>query len=506
VRRFLITTAALLASLGTASAVAAEEVRVGADSDPSVLAPGLPSPQHDALVVNVARAAHLLFTVPVAGTPVLDATLRLHLPSPAPRTLEIRVAPATWTEESLTWRRAPRPGGVPVATVPAGAQGDVAVDLGAVIDGPGSYDVVVSTTGVRPARIAARESGRGAVLALARATEAQDAFARLAGALGEARSVDHDLRATDGTRMDALGVVADPAGGYLGVAHTDDGGRFTTSLFASADLRRWERVAGLQERSSQPALAALPGGGWLLAVEADEDDPDGVRNGHLRFLRYPTTAALRSAAHDWRYDAPRTLSRMPDGFEGTPSLTVVAPDRVEVGFHHLTPDFVDRNGRGVLRGIGGPAPTFTAAPARDVDAPLLRLGVAGNIGDRDELSFGGARLLVVESQRVERDFGTWSVHVLDRAGEGAQRIAFRLPGGSRSVGNPSATIVPLPDGTPALVLTAFVFSEGAAPGEAGPMLAVLPLGGPRTSARSRPVGGTARSDRRAGVTGVRARR
>jgi len=461
---------------GTATADA-QDVRVTGDADPSVVVPVLPSGSSATLNVNATRAAHLRFVVPSAATPVLRGELRLEIRDPSAQALELRVARATWDERTLTWLDAPRPGGDALRTIRPGAAGTVHVDLGVALAAPGSYDVVISGGLVDPAKIAARESGAGAVLTLSRATAAQDRLATRMADLAGAEHVTYDLHASDGSRMDALDVVTagDGPGAYLGVAHREVDGRFVTALFSSPDLRSWTRVRDLVDRASQPALAALPGGAWLLAVEIDEPEPDGVRRGHLRFLRYPSLDALRGGDPDWRFDAPRTQSTVDGAFEGTPSLGAVTATTADVGFHHLDSEFVDRNDRGVLSGIGTATPGWTTRRATAVDAPLLRQGLAGNLGDRDELTLDGAALTVVEGQRVARDFATWSVYVLDGAGTDAQRVTFRTPGGSTSFGNPTASVVPLPDGGSGLVVTAFAFSEGAASGEAGELLAVYRL-------------------------------
>ena len=43
-------------------------------------------------------------------------------------------------------------------------------------------------------------------------------------------------------------------------------------------------------------------------------------------------------------------------------------------------------------------------------------------------------------------------------------------GGSKSFGNPTATALKAPSGRDAVFVTVYVFSEGAAPGEIGPLI------------------------------------
>ena len=56
-----------------------------------------------------------------------------------------------------------------------------------------------------------------------------------------------------------------------------------------------------------------------------------------------------------------------------------------------------------------------------------------------------------------------------------QQLRPALAGGARSLGNPTLTFVTLPNGTPALVFTCFVFSENANSTPPGGHLFVYPL-------------------------------
>jgi hypothetical protein len=55
-------------------------------------------------------------------------------------------------------------------------------------------------------------------------------------------------------------------------------------------------------------------------------------------------------------------------------------------------------------------------------------------------------------------------------------LAMHTAGGSRAFGNPTATVVTGPAGEDVLVVTQFVFSETAAPGEAGSLIYYKALG------------------------------
>ena len=79
-----------------------------------------------------------------------------------------------------------------------------------------------------------------------------------------------------GASADALDVIENPAvrRTYVGVYHINLGrGRFALRLASSRDLRRWSKIADLDAGGgSMGTLRALPGGGFLLAYEAQRAD------------------------------------------------------------------------------------------------------------------------------------------------------------------------------------------------------------------------------------------
>jgi hypothetical protein len=65
---------------------------------------------------------------------------------------------------------------------------------------------------------------------------------------------------------------------------------------------------------------------------------------------------------------------------------------------------------------------------------------------------------------------SWRTFLYDETAGTATPLAFRSHGGSVAFANPSATVLTLPSGEPGLVVTAYLFHAGAAPGEGGPLL------------------------------------
>jgi hypothetical protein len=268
-----------------------------------------------------------------------------------------------------------------------------------------------------------------------------------------------------GVSMDTLKVVENPAGGYLGVYHSRTNRHaFGVHLASSADLRTWTRRAVLDHDASQPMLSALPDGGFLLAVEAGgAGRPAWVRLHHFADVR-----RLLAARPDRTFDAPHTL--VPEGLlsEGTPHIEAVSGDGsvIEVGFHYFRDGDVDRQARGRLTGFRD----WQARADPDADAAIEAWGVRGNIGGRDTAEWNGSRVTLIEGQLRKGDWGSWRVFRYDRQARAAWPLPIRTPGGSTAFANPTVTVLRSPSGAPAVLATMYVFSEGAAPGEAGPLL------------------------------------
>ena len=93
--------------------------------------------------------------------------------------------------------------------------------------------------------------------------------------------------------------------------------------------------------------------------------------------------------------------------------------------------------------------------------------IVANIGDRADGRLFGRRLMPTEGQYVVGDFGSWRGWFWDFDREEVFPLYLRTPGRSTAAGNMSWEILKSPSSRPAVFTSAFFFSEGAAPGEAG---------------------------------------
>ena len=94
------------------------------------------------------------------------------------------------------------------------------------------------------------------------------------------------------------------------------------------------------------------------------------------------------------------------------------------------------------------------------------------IGDRDGASYDGYYQRLVEGQIGTGDFSSWRNFLY--AGGTATQLSIRTHGGSQAFANPTFTPLRLPNGEPGVVVTQFVPSSAAAPGEAGELVYYRP--------------------------------
>lgn len=277
-----------------------------------------------------------------------------------------------------------------------------------------------------------------------------------------------------GVGMDTAKIISSPQSGYLAVYHHLLSNAFQVRLATSSDLLTWHYVTTLESEASQPTVASLTDGGFLVGYEKRSSATTcGGSGSCLAFRHYASTNALMSNT----YGAGDTvvLSRsLSSCHEGTPNIyaTTLNPDIghsvINVGFHyHLNCD-VDRQAFGTLTNFS----SWTAQPDSNVNQLFTGLGtVHGHVGDRDAFFYRGGAYSLIEAQSTKDDYRTWRPYLFDRKLNALTQLNLKTDGGSTSFGNPTYTELRVPPaGRLGFVSTEFAFSEGAAPGEAGALL------------------------------------
>ena len=281
----------------------------------------------------------------------------------------------------------------------------------------------------------------------------------------------YHTRDDKGSTMDTLKVIPSPGGGYLGVYHTLTAGVFVTKLARSTNLLTWTHVVDLEPNASQPTIAALSDGGFLVAYEKDAGctgtGPPGANC--LGFRHYANLAALLAGSGDRSRQIPRSLSNCA---EGTPNIysADLNPDidhsTIDVGFHYFRSCDVDRQARGTLRNFT----SWSAGVQGGLNATFEAFGPRGNIGDRDFIRFGAAAVNLHEVQFTKGDFGSWRTYLYDWLTGVGTPLSIRTHRGSTAFANPTFTYLTSPAGRPAVLVTLFIPLQGAATGETGELV------------------------------------
>jgi hypothetical protein len=263
-----------------------------------------------------------------------------------------------------------------------------------------------------------------------------------------------------GGTMDTLKVIQDGPSSYIGVYHTLVGGVFLTRVATSTDLLNWTFRADLGMHDSQPTIRAF-GGSYVVASESDTNGSSAPRT-WVRFRRYDSRSALLAGTAARTFDAPHTLVG-PTGAEGTPNIYGGDLDHLDVGFHYFRDGVVDRQARGTLTNFS----SWTTRTEPQIDRAIEARGVAGNIGDRDDVAFRGSPFTIHEGQLRRGDFSSWRAYLYDPADQTADLLDIHTHKGSTAFANASFTVLTDPSGKAALFVAIFVPTSGSARGEGG---------------------------------------
>jgi acid phosphatase type 7 len=387
------------------------------------------------------------------------------------------VADTSWDEHKLASKSAPVFGTATAASGPFAAGTWTTVKLTSFVRGKRAVSFALTGTGQENGTFDSREGTRKPELVVETraSTTAGDPprGPRLRAALENVTAATaHRYGARDnvGNSMETLKIVQSPAGGYLGVYHTRSKGVLSVRIAVSTNLLQWTYRAMLDTHASQPTLAALSDGGFLLVEEADNKGLGTPERTWLRFRHYPNLQALLTSRFDRSFDAPHTLVPANSGAEGTPSIdqAKLAPDldhsTIAVGFHYFKDGRADRQASGTLVNFS----SWTTRARTDSDAALKAQGVSGNIGDRDVVSYQDATAEIIEARATKAS--AWQVYLYDQSTKRATPLRVRTHKGSKSFANPTVTSLRAPSGAPALVFTLFLPLTGAAHGEAGELI------------------------------------
>ncbi len=464
----------------TAAAPAHAVSTIAADTTRAPLRDALSAGRSPTLVAGGLDRTLLRFRVAGLSARPARAVLRLRVTDPTFEGVQVRTVPA-FAEDAAT-PAILLPSLFAVARTTAAKAGTWAQwDVTSAVGGNGDVNLQVSGPLLDPASFSSREGAFAPQLVV---TPDDDAGVRLAGLLdvGTADSFDANVRDSLGRPLDGLEVIDAPPGlgvpgRYVGVYHSLINGVFATQVATSDNLRAWTHRADLDTHASQPSLVAVPGGGFLLAVERDTPDAQWVSVSNVVVRHYASWAALVAGTYSAEANLPRSLAPTA---EGTPELRVLswggtpASSQIEITMHYFKSVLADRQAAGTLTNFD-PA-TWAPQVTPLVNDLFIALGTRGNLGDRADVLFEGRRFAVLEAQSVRGDFGTWRWYLYDRDRNEARMLAIRGPAGSYALGNPSVRAFTDAQGETTLFISGFAFGEGAGLGEAGEFIALRRLG------------------------------
>lgn len=275
----------------------------------------------------------------------------------------------------------------------------------------------------------------------------------------------YQLRDTDGRDMGPTKVIWSPeAHQFVGVYSPWDEsvGAFVVRLATSDDLFTWDERKAFSVGGSQPSIARTPSGRYVLAWE---QEPDPI---HLALVEFRTWDDLVAEDATPRFiDLPVTMAGACG--EGTPDITSATDGRVDLTFHYHAGCRRDRQANGWTDWT-----EWHTAPNRKLDAAMEVAGVVGHIGDRATFTFRGRPFMLIEGETDPGDWASWRLYLHDPLAGTVERLDIRTDGGSQAFSNPAVDVVSI-DGQPSLLVTMYLFTEGAADGEGGGLVYYQPI-------------------------------
>jgi hypothetical protein len=279
---------------------------------------------------------------------------------------------------------------------------------------------------------------------------------------------------------------------YAAVYHTPysvpGGSRFKINLAVSNDLMNWTFVRMLLDDADMPKIVELSGSTWVvitheqwLGIPISSTAPCRVAYELFYNLTDLMNGAIRAT-----WIAPQYKSDL----NGTPSIfnvqLVLTGGKLGVngqfGFHYWN-GTRDVNAFTTIENLFNPGGGTVTRPATATgyNNLLVNSGVSGNIGQRDTLVTTNGRYNIQKGNigAPAASWNDWRIWLYTfegpnqyPSGDGkVVELAPRTPRGSYSFGNPSVSVVDNPTGKGhALVISYFIFSQGAGPGEAGSLI------------------------------------
>ena len=278
--------------------------------------------------------------------------------------------------------------------------------------------------------------------------------------------------------LDTIKIIENREGGYLCIYHTNVGGVLQVRLANSTDLLNWIFIKTLEQNASEPTIGKAPNDAYIVAFEKWNSS-----GAHLRFHYYSNLSTLLNvySSPEATFDASLTLG---NNYEGTPNVYNITVEasmlNAYVGFHYYNGS-VDNVAAGHLAiPLDDPKNisrwTWNAWRQVEYNQKLREeWNVKGNIGDRDYGQIFGRNFSLQEGNLYgnspQTNWTAWRIFLYDHLTSNFAMLNIKTHKGSTSFGNPTFTFLKSPNGKDCIVVvTYFLFSEGAESGEAGELI------------------------------------
>lgn len=284
---------------------------------------------------------------------------------------------------------------------------------------------------------------------------------------------------SNGNSLDAIKVIQPFAfRKYVGIYHTNVNGVFTVKIAESTDLLNWTYKGDIDTNATHADIMVFPEGDYLVTYEKFTSTSSGIRIRH-----YKNYESLLLGQYLSEKDLPRTLSRTNEGTPNFLSVNKKAFDKIhntqdwtnstiKLGFHYYD-SVSDKNATGSLTSWK----TWKSATNTMINNYFKSIGYTGNYGDRDDFKFkftnskyGTLDYNVYEAQITKDAWESWRSFLYDVKNGKIVQLDPYTHNRSIAFANPSVSNISLPDGTNGLFVSYYIFSEGAAPGEGGPLI------------------------------------
>ena len=254
---------------------------------------------------------------------------------------------------------------------------------------------------------------------------------------------------------------------YLGVYHNAiSSTKFATYLGCSSDLRTWTEHGAVHSDASQPDIRILPDDSVLYA-----DEFNATRRPYVYVAYYGNTAnqtGLQALVANPSV-APTNAITLPGTFlataDGTPEFGridysgSILSSTIEINYHYYYLRIRDLDAVGTLTNFK----SWSGSSDTETNNLVTNAGGNGKIGDSEVVEVGSTVYKLVEAQvnppSSGDTFGSWRLFLVNKTAGAVQKLSPALAGGALSLGNPTLTFVTLPNGTPALVFTCYIFAE-----------------------------------------------